>query len=435
MTPDDVEAAINEQLSRIRPSKLYRIHKKTYPKKRSPAMSPPKLTPTAKINHTKWVKGTPGGTPVPIENAKNNSRPDQAKWANWQIIDIPYHDVRLHQPPQNVRLSDYLLAKVVEQLARKYRGFWPADFGSDGNIRRDRANYGQAAKVMKDGEWHYLVFKGYYVLQGDEGWEAKKPTIVPNKAMKEQLTVGPKAVKQTGPPEKEWDEFKEDKAGLPPDAKILPNDKPRPHNAREATTAKIAQLHLEDPCLLYNQGYLLNMSLTVDGEVRTLYADYFQFIVGIWESKTYATTDIRANPWSAGSYQDLFRLVKITWQREKGPQDVNDMPRLEDWIKATSAVSAFNELLEESGSDETLQPGKTGDKPTTAVSASEDSGSDAPVHSSTAGSISADAIKSLYKRQKQHAQTLRMVRHSIDEIEKEGDHISKGLHALYKGTK
>lgn len=61
------------------------------------------------------------------------------------------------------------------KIPGKLRGAsWPAVFDSDGEIRRERQLHSWPAEIVHNHDegkavWRYIVYKGLYLLCGDEG--------------------------------------------------------------------------------------------------------------------------------------------------------------------------------------------------------------------------------------------------------------------------
>ena len=75
-------------------------------------------------------------------------------------------------PPRNSCLGDSVLYQVLaaQILSRGLSDFYPEDFAANGLILRSRMNRGHAANANSmDGLVHDIIFKGYYLLQGDLG--------------------------------------------------------------------------------------------------------------------------------------------------------------------------------------------------------------------------------------------------------------------------
>ncbi|KAI9838755.1 MAG: hypothetical protein M1837_007336 [Sclerophora amabilis] len=121
-----------------------------------------------KIPHQQWVKGEDGDG-QDIVTSDNN--PKQTLWASWKLFDLNYDDVGDYSPPKNVRLSDFMVARVLKDTysQKELHDRWPAEFGANGSIRRSRANYGAAAKTWEGNELRYITFGGYS-LHGEEAW-------------------------------------------------------------------------------------------------------------------------------------------------------------------------------------------------------------------------------------------------------------------------
>ncbi|KAI9841311.1 MAG: hypothetical protein M1837_000797 [Sclerophora amabilis] len=120
------------------------------------------------VAHDVWVMGKDGkGDDIVI----SDNNPRQSLWAPWKLFDINYTDIGDYAPPRNVRLSDFMIARVLEDTfsRRELHKNWPAEFGALGTIQRSKANYGAAAKTWDGDTLQYMTFGGYQ-LHGDKGW-------------------------------------------------------------------------------------------------------------------------------------------------------------------------------------------------------------------------------------------------------------------------
>lgn len=79
-------------------------------------------------------------------------------------------------PPPLTLLDDYLAWKIIESELPSEVRFrrWPVNFRPDGSLNAHLLGIGRAAKVLREGVWYYIMYRGVE-LHGQEGSMAGYP--------------------------------------------------------------------------------------------------------------------------------------------------------------------------------------------------------------------------------------------------------------------
>ncbi|RAH42181.1 uncharacterized protein BO95DRAFT_484916 [Aspergillus brunneoviolaceus CBS 621.78] len=121
-----------------------------------------------------WQLGDPKPPRPSLPIGKNQSKikkQDQLEiWGSWPLVSTFWDPAQHGWPPYGVRLPDawvYIAIKLLSTTERHDK--YPADFDGSGMVRQSRVPCGPTFVISAHGVFAYPIFKGYYVLCGEEG--------------------------------------------------------------------------------------------------------------------------------------------------------------------------------------------------------------------------------------------------------------------------
>ncbi|RAH76384.1 hypothetical protein BO86DRAFT_413890 [Aspergillus japonicus CBS 114.51] len=133
-----------------------------------------RLCSTYRPPRNTWQLGDPRPPKPSLPIGKSQSKikkQDQLEiWSSWPLVSTFWDPAQKGWPPYGVRLPDawvYLAIKLLSTTERHDK--YPADFDGSGMVRQSRVPCGPTFVISAHGVFAYPIFKGYYVLCGEEG--------------------------------------------------------------------------------------------------------------------------------------------------------------------------------------------------------------------------------------------------------------------------